>query len=179
MNTLTAWNRANSRAKRAREKANERRRDIRVEKSAGIWEDPRDKYLNSCGKPKSNIIIPAWFLNIYKTWNRGSTSDKEAWNKWCNSQIDHTGIDPRNKKKKVGRPKLPQHLKTEPIKVKRSDKMKALLLENGIHLTDAKPYADIFLIEYPEWQFLVNGRLKHKEGAIISVHKFLTNIATT
>ena len=174
MKTLSSWTKFNERNERAREKANQRRRDIRAEKPAGIWQDPRDKYLNSNGKPKANV--PVWFKNICKTWNRGSTSDKEAWNKWCSSQIDHTGLDPRKKKRPVGRPRLPQHLKAEPIKVKRSDKMEALLLENGIHLTDAKPYADVFLVEYSEWQFLVNGRLKHKEGAVISVHQFLINI---
>ncbi len=182
MSILKSWiriNENNSKANKSRrEKANERRRDIRVEKSAGIWDDPRDKYLNSAGKPKADIVIPVWFLNIYKTWNRGSTSDKEAWNKWCNSQIDHSGIDPRKKKRPVGRPRLPQHLKTEPIKVKRSDKMEQLLLEHDIHLTKGKQYAPIHLTEYPEWEFLPNGRVRDKENNIISVFKFLSNLAT-
>ena len=178
MKTLSSWNKMNERNEQAREKANERRRDIRAEKSAGIWDDPRDKYLNSNGKPKSNVTIPVWFLNIYKTWNRGSASDKEAWNKWCNSQINHSGIDPRTKKKKVGRPRLPQHLKKEPGKSRRSDKMEVLLLEHDIHLARGKPYAPIYLQEYPKVQFLPNGRLELEDKTRISVFKFLSGIAS-
>ncbi len=167
MKTLSAWNNSIKRSEKAREKENQRRRDNRALKNAGV-----KKY-------KSTQPIPQWFKNINKTFKLTSTSTGGRWNEWCNKQLDHLGIDPRKKKRPAGRPKLPTRLKKESTKIKRSDQMKALLLKNGIHLTDAKPYADIFLIEYPEWQFMVNGRLKHSGGAIISVHKFLTNIAVT
>ena len=182
MSILKSWiriNENNSEANKSRRaKDNQRRRDIRVEKNAGIWDDPRDKYLNSAGKPKADIVIPVWFLNIYKTWNRGSTSDKEAWNKWCNSQIDHTGVDPRTKKKKVGRPRLPDNMRKQPKRTGRALEMEQLLLDHGIHLTRTTKYGAVYLTEHPTVQFLPNGRLELEDKRRISVHKFLSNIAT-
>ena len=180
MSILKSWiriNENNSEANKSRrEKANERRRDIRVEKSAGIWDDPRDKYLNSNGKPKANI--PVWFKNIYQTWGKGGVADKNTWDQWCNSQINHSGIDPRTKKKKVGRPRLPDNMRKQPKRTGRALEMEQLLLDHGIHLTRTTKYGTVYLTEYPEWEFLPNGRVRDKENNIISVFKFLSNLAT-
>lgn len=161
-----------------KEKAKQRRRDISDLKNAGVWQDPRDKYLTKTGSLKPYMEILTWFLNIYKAWGKGA-ANRDNWNRWCNSRVEHTGIDPREQKRKVGRPKLPQHLKKSPTKVKRSDTMKALLLEHNIHLTEpSNVYADRFLVEYSHWQFLPNGRVRHKQESPISVHQFLKNLDT-
>ena len=56
--------------------------------------------------------------------------------------------------------------------------MEALLLEHDIHLTKGKQYAPVFLEEYPEVQFLPNGRLELEDKTRISVFKFISDIAS-
>ena len=164
--TLASWNKSIERSKKARAKANQRRRDNQVRKEAGLQNyDP-------------TATIPQWFINLYKTFDLKEITPKGAWREWCLKTLDNAGYDPRKIKQKVGRPRLPQHLKTEPIKVKRSDKMEQLLLDNNIHLTKGKQYDPVYLQEHPEWEFLPNGRVRNKENNIISVFKFLSDIAT-
>ena len=162
---------------KSRENNNQRRRDNRALKNAGIWEDPRDKYLNKNGTPKTDIIIPVWFLNLYKTWNYGTTSKKEAWDIFCKKSINNADIDPN--KKKVGRPKLPNYMKKNTTKIKRSDKMKQLLLDNNIHLIEEGKYGPKYLSEYPKIRFLENGRLELENKTRISVFQFLKNLAAS
>jgi hypothetical protein len=72
-------------------------------------------------------------------------------------------------KRPVGRPKLSdaEKVKREPRK-KRSDKMRALLLEHGIVVAD-----DGGVVDYVGWLFQPNGRVKFKDDDAISVHAFL------
>ncbi len=74
-------------------------------------------------------------------------------------------------KRSVGRPSLPKHMKKESTKIKRSDLMKKLLLSHGITVKSIGQ--DEFLTEYPDWEFLPNGRLRYKQESPVSVHKFL------
>ena len=83
--------------------------------------------------------------------------------------------DPRIPKRKPGRPKLPDHLKKRPTKVKRSDEMKRLLLENGIEVkSDGSVHGRTG--HYIGWTFQPNGRVKFEDEDPISIYKFLTFI---
>ncbi len=149
----------------ARDRANERRRDNRALKNAGV-----KKY-------NPTTAIPIWFKSIYKTWGRNYTSDIEAWNSWCNERIDHLGIDPRKKKNKLGRPPLPDHLrKTPTVKTNRNAKMEQLLLDNNIHIVRTSKYGVVYLKEYPTIELMVNGRIQLEDGSRISVHQFLNKL---
>ena len=102
-------------------------------------------YLTKEGSLKPYMQIATSFINIHKAWGRGEANPDSS-NRWSNSRVENIGIDPRKQKGKGGRPKLPQHLKRNPSKVKRLDSMKVLLLEHNIHLTESSnKYADKFL----------------------------------
>jgi len=167
MKTLASWNRMNDRNKQARLKANERRRDNKVRKEAGLQNyDP-------------TATIPQWFINLYTTFDLKAVTPKGAWREWSIKTLDNTGIDPRKVKKRIGRPKLPDHLKKTPlVRTGRADKMEQLLLSNGIHLTRVSKYGVVYLSEHPTVMFLPNGRLELEDGSRISVFKFLSNLAT-
>lgn len=86
------------------------------------------------------------------------------------------------KKRPVGRPKLPEHLKKQNPQIKRSDQMKALLAQKGIVVSpkgkllvngDSKPFEG--------WLFQPNGRIKfmgdeafNVEPYSISTHQFIS-----
>lgn len=128
---------------------------------------------------------PWWWKNLEKAWTTNRSKNKKE------SSI-HPELPPIPKgmgyqsdeyvawtlqqdygsqgmtKRKPGRPRLPVHQKK--IKLKRSEKMKQLLQENGIIVKD-----DSTLDKYPRLKFLPNGRISGG-GMIISVHQFLQNI---
>ena len=168
---LIDWDEKKRHSDTNRDKANETRRNVRVLKAAGMY------------KPDSSITPPTWFLNIYKSWNNYSSyNPHEAWSKWKRVQLDNSGLD-REPKKSPGRPKMKDSEKKRPtVRTGRADKMEQLLLDNNIHLTEGRPsYEDVYLVEYPEVQFLPNGKLK--DTSIIgsnscSVHYFLNNLVT-
>lgn len=139
---------------------------------------------------------PVWYRNLEKAWasnralkiereatklkeenqtlpNRFGTSireaiadDDELWHDRCNEL--HT-------RRKPGRPRMkPEDRKNNP-RIKRSDKMKKLLLENGITVDEENNiHNDTGL--YIGWKFQINGRVKFDEEPPISVHKFLSII---
>ncbi len=179
----------------------QKRQDAKDLRNAGVYDNGRDHYLDKNGDPMDGVDIPVWFKNLSRAWQsnkrlgtqrrkekldsiESTISVTDTWNQWCDDRVDLLGeeCDPRKPKRKVGRPKLPYHLKKNPTKIKRSDQMKTLLLEHGIHpieqpSTDG-PWEDIFLKEYPDWEFLPNGRLRHGDEPPISVHQFLQNFDT-
>ena len=131
---------------------------------------------------------PPWFANLEKAWvaNRKAGEEKrsaiakeedddlyrhigkppddtDAYIKWCDMMGDYL------KKRPVGRPRLSDDQKVKP-KVKRSDKMRQLLKDNGIEVLE-----DSILKGYPNLKFLPNGRVGGK-GLNISVHQFLQNL---
>ena len=167
MKTLSSWSRMNDRNKQARAKANQRRRDNQVRKEAGLQNyDP-------------TATIPQWFLNLYTTFDLKAVTPKGAWREWCLKTLDNAGYDPRTKKKKIGRPRIADHLKKQPlVRTGRADKMEQLLLEHGIHLTRVSKYGVAYLSEHPIVQFLPNGRLELEDGRRISVFEFLKTLAS-
>lgn len=88
---------------------------------------------------------------------------------------------PSKPKRKVGRPKLSDHLKKNNPRVKRSDKMKVLLAEKGISIGikgEVLLNGDSRL--YEGWIFQLNGRIKflgdekfNIEPYTLSAHEFL------
>ncbi len=77
--------------------------------------------------------------------------------------------------RKPGRPKLPDHLKKNPTKIKRSDQMCKLLHEHGIEIN-----TDSSIDGFDGFEFMKNGRIKFLgdedagiEPHSLSVHQFL------
>ena len=157
----------NDRNKQARAKANQRRRDNQVRKEAGLQNyDP-------------TTAIPQWFLNLYSTFDLKAVTPKGAWREWSLKTLDNAGYDPREVRKSIGRPRIPDHLKKQPlVRTGRAEKMEQLLLEYGIHLTRVSKYGVVYLSEHSTVMFLPNGRLELEDGTRISVFKFISNIAT-
>ena len=77
--------------------------------------------------------------------------------------------------RKPGRPKLPDHLKKNPTKIKRSDQMRKLLHEHGIEISDKNSIEG-----FDGFEFMKNGRIKFLgdedagiEPYSLSAHQFL------
>ncbi len=156
----------------------QKRKDVQDQRYAGSYNNGKNAYLDEDGHPLDGVEIPIWFENLSKAWQsnskkgvRSKDTIPKSWDEWCDDRVDLIGIDPRKAKRPVGRPKLPSHLKKNPTKTKRSDQMKQLLLEHGVHIEPAGQ--DEFLVEHPDWEFLPNGRLRYMEDQPISVHRFL------
>ena len=154
-----------------RTKVNEKRRNLNHRKNAGIWE------------PSNSITAPTWFLNIYESWNSYSNySPQEAWSKWKRVQLNNSGVD-REPKKSPGRPPLKDsERKTPLVKTGRAEKMKKVLLDNGIHTTEGNldyDQSEIYLLEHPTVQLLKNGRLQLHNGTRISVYQFIKDYLVT
>jgi hypothetical protein len=84
-------------------------------------------------------------------------------------------------KRPVGRPKLPDHLKKQNPRIKRSEQMKTLLAQKGITVS---PEGNLHLRgdseAYKGWMFQANGRIKflgdeeyNIEPYALSAHKFI------
>ena len=167
--------------------------DVKDVRNAGCYDNGKDHYIDHDGYPKDGVEIPHWFKNLSKAWqasriavaqrrqeklnDTGTMNLSSKWNNWCDDRVGMLGeeCDPRISKRKVGRPKLPEHLKKRPTKVKRSDEMKQLLLDNVIMV---KEDGSIHSVSghYVGWIFQVNGRVKFEDDDPISVHKFLSII---
>ena len=150
------------RANIARVKQRQRRKDIQNLKDAGIWKDPRTKYLNQYG-----FILPGapqWWLNLRGAWE---TNDRKALEKRRvqSSESKEPAIKPTRKKryKKVDR---------KP-KIKHSEKMRLLLEDHGIYVDQNNMLSDNF----SNWKFCINGRLQRKKESTISVFYFLQHHA--
>lgn len=157
---LCLWDNSIKRIELARAKHNEVRRDNRALKNAGV-----KKYAPT-------TATPIWFLNINKTFPLKATTDKTRWNEWLANQTKLP--DP----KPIGRPRIADDLKKKQVRTTKRDKHIKLLLDNNIHLTEGKKYDPKYLVEYPEWELMPNGRLKHVGGDKVSTYQFLNNIAT-
>ena len=76
-------------------------------------------------------------------------------------------------KSKAGKLTLPDYFKKNLTKVKRSEQMKMLLLENGIEVDeDGSLRSESGL--YFGWKFQINGHIRFQDEEPISVHRFLT-----
>jgi len=191
MNEMDKWQRDIESARKVQQK----KHDVKDLRNAGCYDNGRNHYLDDDGHPRDGIEIPHWFKNLSKAWaaasriavaqrrqeklNDTGTSKNlsSKWNNWADSRVEMLGeeCDPRAPKPKVGRPKLPEHLKKRPTKVKRSDEMKQLLLNNGIEVhEDGSIHNETG--HYTGWTFQPNGRVKLEGEDPISVHKFLTLI---
>ncbi len=152
---LINFDKSIKRIEAARAKHNEVRRDNRALKNAGV-----KKYA-------STVAVPNWFININKTFPLKATTDKTRWMEWLSNQTNLP--DP----KPLGRPRIADDLKKKPVRTTKRDKHIELLLENDIHLKEGKKYDNKYLVEYPEWEMMTNGRLKHIGGDKVSVYQFL------
>ena len=100
-----------------------------------------------------------------------------SWNQYLRER----GLPTDKPKRKPGRPKLPDHLKKNNPRVKRSDLMKILLAERDIEVNpDGKLLINGSSEPYEGWNFQPNGRIKFKGDAefniepyTISVHRFI------
>ncbi len=137
---------------------------------------------------------PYWFLNLQKAWisnhklgikrraARGKAdkedlpdartllSDPSAWESHCKER-DITS----KTKKAVGRPRLPDHLKKNPTKIRRSDQMRQLLSDHGVEIN-----TDSSIDGFDGFEFMKNGRIKFLgdedagiEPYSLSAHQFL------
>ena len=108
---------------------------------------------------------PTWFKNLQKAWktnkkNQANDTSIPTYLEWC---IAH---DKEAEKRKVGRPKTQTSSKP-----KRSEQMKQLLQESSIEI-----HSNMRLVQYPQYTFMPNGRLRDCAGSSISVYKFLQDI---
>lgn len=170
----------------------QKRRDYRDEVNAGVYNNGKDHYLDEDDNYRDDLAIPTWFKNLSRAWQsnkelgarrRRKKTDYAAkpladdWNNWCDDRVEMLGedCDPRTQKAKVGRPRLPDHQKKNPTKVKRSEQMKALLLDHDI-VVESDGSLKSKDGHYVGWKFQINGRVKFEDEDPISVHKFLTLI---
>ena len=168
----------------------QKRRDVQDERNAGIYSNGVSAYIDEDGHSLDGVVVPVWFKNLSRAWESNrqlgqarrskkydetQTSMKAKWNEWCDDKVDFGCSDYRTSKPKVGRPRLPDHLKKEPTKVKRSTLMKELLLANDITV---KEDGDLYSHtgHYIGWKFQVNGRVRFQGEDPISVQQFLTLI---
>lgn len=187
MNTIKKWQRTIESSKQKVQK----RQDTRDLRNSNIYANGKDHYLDADGYYRDDIEIPHWFKNLQKAWksNRELRANRKEgkinhansvvddWHLYCDNRVEMFGeeYDPRTQKRKPGRPKLPDHLKKNPTKIKRSDKMKQLLKDNGITVKESGDlYTDTS--HYIGWKFQINGRVRFEDEDAISVHKFLTLI---
>ncbi len=172
----------------------QKRQDAKDLRNAGVYDNGRDHYLDQNGYSRDGVEIPAWFKNLSRAWesNRqlGTQRSKEkfdsiestksvtdTWSQWCDSKVDMLGeeFDPRNPKRKVGRPHLPDHLKKNPTKIRRSDQMRQLLSDHGVEIN-----TDSSIDGFDGFEFMKNGRIKFLgdedagiEPYSLSAHQFL------
>ena len=191
MNEMIKWQKQIERNHESAKLKKQKRQDVQDLRNSGIYENGRDNYVEEEGHYRDDVSIPAWFKNLSKACqsNRelgairrrekieSSRPLAEDWTNWCDDRIEMLGeeYDPRIQKRKPGRPKLPDHLKKNPTKVKRSDQMKQFLKENGIAVSmDGSLHSLSGL--YIGWKFQINGRVRFEDEDPISVHKFLSLI---
>jgi len=162
--------------------------------SVVVYENGKDCYIDEDDNYRNDVVVPQWFKNLSKAWQsnkafgaqrrrkkldllESTKTIADNWNQWCDKRVDMLGeeCDPRIQKRKAGRPKLPDHLKIRPIKIKRSDEMKAHLAENRITVKEDRTLRSQKGL-YIGWNFQINGRVKFQDEDPISVHKFRTLI---
>ena len=172
----------------------QKRQDAKDLRNAGVYGNSRDHFLDEDGYPRDGIGIPVWFKNLSRAWesNRrmgvrrrkekldpieSTKSATDKWNQWCEDRVDLLGeeCDPRKLKRKPGRPKLPNRLKKNPTKIRRSDQMCQLLADHGIAIN-----ADSSIEGFDGFEFMKNGRIKFLgdenagvESYSLSVHQFI------
>ena len=186
MSEMQKWRKQIEAGKRRAQK----RKDVKDLRNAGIYSNGVNAYIDEDGHPLDGVVMPAWFKNISKAWestrwlgqerrskkhDETQSSMKDKWNEWCDEKVDFGCSDYRISKSKVGRPRLPDHLKKEPTKVKRSTLMKELLLANTITVDEDMTLRGENGL-YIGWKFQINGRVRFEDEDPISVHQFLTLI---
>ncbi len=177
MNEIMKWQKQIEASKRRVQK----RQDVRDLRTAGVYSNGYDHYINEDGYPFDGVDTPWWFKNLQKAWKskaeqknqvHGDGTDviPKSWDEYCEGRVDLLGeeFDPRKVKPNIGRPKLPAHLKKNPSKIKRSDQMKLLLQEDGITVN-----SDGTIVNYEGWIFCPNGRIKFENEPTISTYEFI------
>ena len=191
MSPMQKWQKENERNRESSKLKKQKRHDAQDLRNSGIYENGRDNYVDEDGHYRDDVAIPAWFKNLSRAWqsNRALGAQRrkekiesskpltEDWDNWCDDRVQVLAeeCDPRTLKRKPGRPRLQDHLKKTPTKVKRSDQTKMLLSEHGIAVEE-----DGSLHRknghFIGWKFQINGRVRFEDEDPISVHKFLTLI---
>lgn len=183
MNDMQKWEKSIEASRRKIQKRN----DVKDLRNAGIYNNGVSAYLDEDGYPLDGVEIPHWFKNFSKAWKtnkrlgaqrrreklntiESTRTITDEWNDWCDDKVQMLGeeCDPRNHKPKLGRPKLPAHLKKNPTKIKRSNQMRLLLQEHGITANE-----DSTIVNYDGWTFCLNGRIKFEDEPTISTYEFI------
>ena len=164
MSPLQKLQRSMERAKRSRIKQKQRRQEIQDLKDAGVWKDPRTRYLDKYGYPLPDA--PQWWLNLRKAWD---ANDQRYAARMAARPL--TGGEP---KQTVRRKKRYKKIDRKP-KIKHSEKMRELLADHGIYVDPDNYLCD----EFAGWRFCPNGRLQRGSEPTISVHYFLQHYADT
>ncbi|KYJ87046.1 hypothetical protein [Sulfurovum riftiae] len=162
MTEMEKWQRSLDRAKKSSANAKQRRQEIQDLKNAGVWQDPRTRYLDEDGYPLPDT--PQWWLNLRRAWD---ANDRRY--------AVQKAVRPFNKGEPPQAPKRKKRynkIERKP-KVKHSEKMKLLLEDHGIHVSADGLLSD----EFSEWRFCPNGRLQHGDEPAISVFYFLQHHA--
>ena len=191
MNKMQKWQKEIERNRESVKLKKQKRQDVKDLRNSCIYENGYDHYIDEDGHYRDDVVVPTWFKNLSKAWQsnrelraKGQREETpcvrsltEDWNNWCDSRVNMLGeeYDLRTPKPKVGRPKLPDYLKKNPTKVKRSTKMKILLSESGIAVHDNGSIHSKNG-HYIGWKFQPNGRVRFENEDPISVHQFLTLI---
>jgi len=164
MTEMEKWQRSIERIKRASTKAKQRRQEIQDLKNAGVWQDPRTRYLDDDGY----ILLdaPQWWLNLRRAWD---TNDRRYAVQKAARPLNE-GEPPQVPKRKKRYNKIDRK-----PKVKHSEKMRLLLEDHGIYVDDNGMLGD----EFYEWRFCPNGKLQRGLEPTISVHSFLQHYADT
>ncbi len=133
----------------------------------------RARYVKACYKATKEAEDSSDFISRI-THAQMLLRDPSAWNEYLSCR----GITP---KPLVGRPKLPDHLKKQNPRIKRSDKMKTLLAQKDITVS---PEGKLLLNgkPYEGWIFQQNGRIKfmgdekfNVEPYTLSTHQFISD----
>ena len=130
-----------------RERKAQKRQDVQDQRNTGTYTNGMDQYYNDHGDPLPDIEIPNWA----KALHRAHTA--AAGMRHFNSFHEKYLNKPR----------------TTPLPPKRSDQMRALLLEHGVSVD-----ADNNVAGYDNVIMMPNGRIWFKDEDIkISVHQFI------
>ena len=157
MNEIMKWQKSVEKAKVARSKAKQCRRDNQDLKNAGVYISPDEKYRDEFGYIRPDA--PQWYKNIQGAWETNRKIRQ------TNSTLKADGHAPVKRKRK----KKTMDQKPRKVKIKRSVQMNVLLQGHGISVNVISGT----ITGYEEFTFLQNGRIRTPENDVISVFQFI------